>query len=104
MGILMTLALTLIIPSAMACLVWLTSLKPGILQEKSSPFECGFDPKSSARTPFSTRYFLLAVFFLIFDIETAILLPLPTCFLLPAPQLARLFLFLWILFLGLLHE
>jgi len=42
---------------------------------KTSPYECGFEPFDDARMPFDVRYYLVAILFIIFDLETAFLVP-----------------------------
>lgn len=44
-------------------------------KEKLSPYECGFPPFEDARLPFDVRFYLVAILFIIFDLETAFLLP-----------------------------
>jgi NADH-quinone oxidoreductase subunit A len=43
--------------------------------EKLSPYECGFEAFEDARMRFDVRYYLLAIIFIIFDLEIAFLFP-----------------------------
>nr|YP_009350799.1 NADH dehydrogenase subunit 3 [Microtermes obesi]AQP27803.1 NADH dehydrogenase subunit 3 [Microtermes obesi] len=97
---------TIILSTAIMMLTTLISKKNNEDREKSSPFECGFDPKNSARLPFSSRFFLIAVIFMIFDVEIALLLPMPITMTTSNMKawMTISTLFLLILVIGLYHE
>jgi NADH-quinone oxidoreductase subunit A len=48
--------------------------------EKLSPYECGFEAFEDARMKFDVRYYLIAILFILFDLEVAFLLPWATIF------------------------
>lgn len=75
-------------------------------REKFRSFECGYDFFSYSRLPFSIRFFLIAIIFVIFDVEISLILPLiPTIY---SRNIFKWritsFFFLVILFLGTLFE
>ena len=43
--------------------------------EKNSPYECGFEAFEDARMKFDVRYYLIAIIFILFDLEIAFLFP-----------------------------
>lgn len=49
--------------------------KPKPNSEKNSPYECGFSAFESAHIPADVRFYLVAILFIIFDLETAFFFP-----------------------------
>nr|UNO54345.1 NADH dehydrogenase subunit 3 [Hyalomma asiaticum] len=91
----------------MALFIFSFILKFNILgmKEKNSPFECGFDPFSLSRVPFSLKFFLIGIIFLIFDVEIVVILPFP--FLIKIKNLFYMYSFILInilILLGLFYE
>nr|FAA04176.1 TPA: NADH dehydrogenase subunit 3 [Bdellodrilus illuminatus] len=94
-----------ITPILLIFLAYLLNFRSMMSRMKLSPFECGFEPMNFSRIPFSMRFFMLVIIFMVFDIEIMLLLPLPTMwnmnFMLPNFMILG---FLSILLLGLIHE
>nr|YP_010295728.1 NADH dehydrogenase subunit 3 [Polydora hoplura]QYL01496.1 NADH dehydrogenase subunit 3 [Polydora hoplura] len=75
--------------------------------DKTKPIECGFEDRlKGSRSPFSLYFFILSVLFLVFDVETVLLFPIP----LALNSYQGIFLslgafwFLFVLLIGLIHE
>lgn len=66
--------------------------------QKMMPYECGIDPIKDARDRFSVRFYIIAMLFLIFDVETVFLLPWAIVF----DQLAIFGLIEMLIFIGIL--
>lgn len=74
-------------------------------EEKISPYECGFEPFEDARMQFDVRFYLVAILFIIFDLEIAFLLPWSVVFnSLGLDVFIGMFLFLLILTVGFIYE
>nr|YP_009244982.1 NADH dehydrogenase subunit 3 [Endoclita signifer]AMR73726.1 NADH dehydrogenase subunit 3 [Endoclita signifer] len=96
----------IIISNIMMMMSIILSKKSNLDREKCSPFECGFDPKSLSRIPFSLHFFLITVIFLIFDIEIALIFPMILTMNINNLIIwyKVIFFFIIILILGLYHE
>lgn len=72
---------------------------------KNAPYECGFDPFSDARMPFDVRYYLVAILFIIFDLETAFFFPWAMVLRhVGWSALLAMFLFIAVLVIGFIYE
>jgi NADH-quinone oxidoreductase subunit A len=67
-GIAVALSMVIVIASLLAA-----KQRPD--KEKLSPYECGFPPFGDARSKFDVRFYLVAILFIIFDLEVAFLFP-----------------------------
>jgi len=77
--------------------------KPG--SEKLSPYECGFEAFEDARMKFDVRYYLVAILFIIFDLEIAFMFPWAVVLdELGWPAIASMSLFLGLLVVGFIYE
>nr|AWI62643.1 NADH dehydrogenase subunit 3 [Epimeria frankei] len=105
-NLLLYLMLAIFVPILLMLVTLLTGKKSLKDREKLTPFECGFDPNKKAHVPFSLRFFLIIIIFLVFDVEVVIILPLgiiPT--IAPSyPMIMTSVIIILILILGLLHE
>jgi len=79
-------------------------LAPSVFNfDKSGSYECGFDPFEDARSRFDVRFYLVALLFIIFDLEVAFLFPLVGG-VFPAAGVAVAVVFLGVLTLGFVYE
>lgn len=73
--------------------------------DKVAPYECGFDAFEDARMPFDVRFYLVAILFIIFDLETAFLFPWAVVFKdLSYVGVLSMAIFLFLLIVGFIYE
>ena len=71
---------------------------------KLEPYECGVPPLASSRERFSVRFYLIAIMFILFDIETVFLIPWAVVYKsLGVPGLVEMFVFLAVIGFGLFY-
>ena len=74
LGILLLLLFSIILSTIISGASYIIGVKQPD-SEKVSVYECGFDPFGSPRVPFSVKFFLVGILFLIFDLEISFLFP-----------------------------
>nr|YP_009746601.1 NADH dehydrogenase subunit 3 [Jenufa perforata]QII41626.1 NADH dehydrogenase subunit 3 [Jenufa perforata] len=98
----------LVISAAITFLIYFLNWRvaPRLIDsQKATAYECGFDPFGAARSPFEIRFYLVAILFLVFDLEVAYLFPWALSFLeLGVTGFWVMALFLFILVIGFLYE
>lgn len=100
------LVLLLLITLGLVGLGYVLGVKSNYSREKLSTYECGFEPMARSRQAFCLRFFILAIIFLVFDVEIALLIPYLLRVGINMRFIVRglVFVFVLILLLGLFHE
>ena len=102
--ILMFLFVAVVIAVALLVIGWLLGPKRSTA-EKLSPYECGFEAFEDARMRFDVRYYLVAILFIIFDLEIAFLFPWAVVFKeIGITAIVAMAIFLGILVIGFVYE
>ena len=74
-------------------------------KEKLSTYECGFNPFEDSKIEFDIRFYLVAILFIIFDLELSFLFPFASVFdTIEIVGIISMFLFLFILTVGFVYE
>jgi NADH-quinone oxidoreductase subunit A len=102
--ILLFLFVAVVIAIALLTIGWLLGPKRADA-EKLSPYECGFEAFEDARMKFDVRYYLVAILFIIFDLEIAFLFPWAVVFKeIGLSAIIAMAVFLGILVIGFIYE
>ena len=72
--VLMFFAIAILLPVVGLLVAW--ALRPAVGGKiKLMPYECGIDPEGDVRERYTARYYIIAILFVIFDVETIFLFP-----------------------------
>lgn len=73
--------------------------------EKLTAYECGFNPFSDSRTEFDIKFYIVAILFIIFDLEVSFLFPFSVCLeYMPIIGVHCMLIFLFVLTVGFVYE
>nr|FAA04189.1 TPA: NADH dehydrogenase subunit 3 [Cirrodrilus suzukii] len=97
--------LAVLFPMILLLTGYILNFRYNLTRMKLSPFECGFEPMNLSRVPFSMRFYMLIIIFVVFEIEIILLMPIPLMSNFTImPTNFMLMMFLSLLLIGLLHE